>query len=153
MIITRADVETAIRLADAYFGLRSLPDKSAYYEYQEYVDEASRENAYVPAYPTVRSKWLAEDPNRLALHFFLMGLSGSELDELIALMHLGRGDFPYSPAEWDARLKSYPWQYLEGRVIYLMSNAFLAPYLQEGLNRLSAMDDEGRRTNGSTGSP
>ena len=73
---------------------------------------------------------LGGDMTETELADALRGLNGDEMDELLALMWLGRGDF--APSEWTDALLQARRRGFGSPVDYLMATPLLADHLAEG---------------------
>lgn len=84
----------------------------------------------------------AADPTFEELQVFLGGLNDEELEDLIALTWVGRGDF--SAEEWEDVLAEIQDVREKHSVEYLIGTPLLADYLEEGLSQfgLSCEDFE-----------
>ena len=84
----------------------------------------------------------AADPTFEELQVFLQGLNDEELEDLVALTWVGRGDF--SSEEWDDVLAEIQDVREKHSVEYLIGTPLLADYLEEGLSQfgLSCEDFE-----------
>lgn len=73
---------------------------------------------------------LGDDTTETELADALKGLNGDEMDELLALMWLGRGDF--APSEWPDALRQARQRGFGPAADYLMATPLLADHLAEG---------------------
>jgi hypothetical protein len=73
---------------------------------------------------------LGGDATESELADALSGLNGDEMDELLALMWLGRGDF--APSEWPDALRQARQRGFGRAADYLMATPLLADHLAEG---------------------
>lgn len=73
---------------------------------------------------------LSDDTTETELEDALRSLNEDELDELVALLWLGRGD--YEPEQWDDALRQARERRTGDTAAYLMGTPLLGDYLAEG---------------------
>jgi hypothetical protein len=76
----------------------------------------------------------ADDPTYAELVAALQGLNDDEINELIALVWLGRDD--YEPSEWDEAVTAAREAHNERAVAYLVGTPNLSDELEEGLAKI-----------------
>jgi hypothetical protein len=77
---------------------------------------------------------IEHDPVAQELCDMLAGLNGDQLAELIALIGLGRGDFPVS--QWEERCQESPWRTPRWSLDELFVTPKAIEYLEDGLAAL-----------------
>lgn len=73
------------------------------------------------------------DPVRQQMIEFVVGLNVEEQIDLLALIYLGRGDFPL--AEWDEALREASDRIAAGDPRYMIGERALPAYLEEALEK------------------
>ena len=74
------------------------------------------------------------DPVAQELCTMLAGLNGDQLAEILAVIGLGRGDFPIS--QWDDRRHDSPWRDARWSLDELFETPRAVEYLEDGLATL-----------------
>jgi hypothetical protein len=76
----------------------------------------------------------ADDPTQAELNEVLSGLNEDEINDLLALMWIGRGDF--TKDEWDEAIDQAAGTNFTHAPAYLIGTPMVADYLEEGLAEL-----------------